>query len=632
MRFKRRLRQLVGLGLVLLVLPTSLMAAPIVKRPLAPPDTSSPQATLISFVENINRAHQLLMDSYDQYQQESGVFPSTSVRQQFEQVEILFERAKRTLNLSKIPPRLKQDTGTEGVLMLKEILDRIELPPYTEIPDTEAVATDQDLFRWTIPDTEIHIVKVESGPRAGEFLFSIATVARLEEFYRKVKRLPYKPGASQGVYQFYISTPGSLIPSRINIWFQNLPSWLNVFYWHQTLWQWISLGISLLIAFWIPYQSFRYISPKVAALGSPQRNWSRLLSPIIAIASLALVSYFLDEWINITGQLLVIMLTTMEIIFWILLALTLLLFSNAVAESIIASRRINLQDLNVSLLRTVFRLLGLSIGVTILIVGIERVGISLIPILAGLGIGGLALALAARPTLQNIIAGLLLFADRPVRVGDFCRFGDKIGTVEEIGLRSTHIRSLERTVISVPNADFSQRELENYSRRDRILLRKIISLRYETTPEQMRFVLAKLREMLLAHPRILEERARVRFLNYGEYSFDVEIFVDVDTTDWSEFLAIQEDVLLRVIDIVAVAGTGFAFPSQRNYLSQDRGLDPERSRAAEVEVQAWRSKGILPFPDLPSEQRQQLRDTLDFPPEGSPNARPDLGNGENDQE
>ena len=629
-RLKGRSLQLFLLGLALLLLQTSLTAAPLVKRPLAPPDTSSPQTTLRSFVENVNRAHQLLMESYDQYQKEPGLFPSTEVREQFKQAVILFKRAEDCLNLSEIPSRLKQDTASEGTLLLKEVLDRIEVPTYAEIPDAEAVAADSELSHWRLPNTKIDIVKVESGPRAGEFLFSPKTVARLEEFYQKVKYLPYKPSAREGFYELYISTPGSLIPSKINIWFENLPSWLNTRYWSQTLWQWISLGISLPIAFWIPYRSLRWNLRRAAALDLPQRNWLMLLPPVITIASLIALSYFLDEWVNITGNVLLIVLISLEVIVWILVGLTIFLLGNGLAETIISSPKINPRGLNAGTIRIVFRLLSLTISIIILILGFERVGLSLTPILAGLGIGGAALALAGQKTIENIIGGLTLFADRPVKVGERCCFGDKEGYVQEIGLRSTRIRALNGDLISVPNSKFSELELVNKSRQKGILLRQTVGLRYETTSEQLRFVLAKLRSMLLAHPKLLEERARVRFLQYGDYSKDVEIFVYVDTDKMPEFLGIQEDVLLRVKDIVEAAGTGFAVPSQRNYLSRDRGLDRERSHAAEAQVQDWRSKGVLPFPEFSSEQNEQLRDTLDFPPFGSPNGPPASGNGNND--
>ncbi len=632
-RLRQRAVQLVLLGLCLLLLQTSLTAAPLVKRPLAPPDTSSPQATLSSFVENVNRAHEILMAAHEQSQQESGLFYSDSVQNQVKQGRIIFRRAIDCLNLSKVPPRLKKDTGIEATLLLKEILDRIKVPPYSEIPDAEAVAANQELSRWTIPGTQINIVKVEDRPKVGKFLFSPRTVNRLREFYKQVEQLPYKPDATEGFYEFYISTPASLSPStKLDQFFLDLPDWLNTRYGDQTLWQWIMLWISLVITIAILYGNLRWNLRRAAALVPPQRTWFRLISPLIALACSRALQNFLDEWVNITGDLLLILSISLETIWWMLILLTLVLLSNALAETIIASPKINSKGLDAGAIRLVFRLSSLTLGIVVLILGLERVGIALAPLLTGLGIGGVALGLAARPTLENIFGGLTLFADRPVRVGDFCRFGEQMGTVEEIGLRSTRIRGIDRTVTSVPNADFSQMKLVNFAKRDRILLETTIGLRYETTSEQLRFVLAKLRSMLLAHPKLLEDPARVRFVKYGDYSLDLEIFVYVDTSDMDEFLGIQEDVLLRVKDIVEGAGTGFAVPSQRNYISRDSGVDRERSYAAETEVQAWRSKGVLPFPEFPSEQREHLRDTLDFPPFGSPNGRPDSDQGNNGQE
>ena len=131
-----------------------------------------------------------------------------------------------------------------------------------------------------------------------------------------------------------------------------------------------------------------------------------------------------------------------------------------------------------------------------------------------------------------------------MNVGERCSFGDQEGYIQEISLRSTQIRALNGSLISMPNSTFSELQLVNKSRRDRILLNQTIGLHSETTSEQLRFVLAKLREMLLAHPKLLEEGARVRFIKYGDCSKDVEIFVYVDTADIAEFLGIQEDVLL----------------------------------------------------------------------------------------
>jgi len=248
---------------------------------------------------------------------------------------------------------------------------------------------------------------------------------------------------------------------------------------------------------------------------------------------------------------------------------------------------------------------------------LDTFGFDVTTLIAGLGIGGLAVALAAQKTVENLFGGVTVLADRPVQVGDFFRWGDQVGTVEEIGLRSTRIRTLDRTVVSIPNAEFSTIQLENFARRDTIRLYAVFGVRYETTPDQLRFLLAEIRRLLLAHPRITDDPARVRFVGFGAYSLDLEIFAYVQTIDWNEFLQVREDVFLRVMDLVETAGTGFAFPSQTTYLGKDEPPDPERSRAAEEQVARWRRERELPFPDLAPAERERLRGTLDFPPEGS---------------
>ena len=247
----------------------------------------------------------------------------------------------------------------------------------------------------------------------------------------------------------------------------------------------------------------------------------------------------------------------------------------------------------------------------------ESLGVPVAPMLAGLGVGGLAVALAIRPTLENVIGGFVLFADAPVRVGEMCQFGSTRGTVEVIGLRSVRVRGLDRTVITIPNADFSQLELTNLSRRDSFLLRTTLQLRYETTPDQLRLVLVRLRELLIQHPKVLPDPARARFVGYGSLSLDVEVFAYLATQDRNEFFAIQEDVMLCMKDIVEDAGCGVAFPSQTLYLTQSEDPDPELATVAAAEVACWRDENRLPFPDHDPDVRSKLADTLDYPPKGS---------------
>jgi MscS family membrane protein len=303
-----------------------------------------------------------------------------------------------------------------------------------------------------------------------------------------------------------------------------------------------------------------------------------------------------------------------------------------IAQAIIASPRVGSGSVDAHLIRLAARSVGILATLVLLIRAANDVGVPVYGIVAGAGVSGLAIALAAKTTLENFMGTLNLYADRPVRVGDLCRYGEdpspdwqRIGYVEEIGLRSTRLRGLDRTVTTVPNAEFSNMHLVNLTKRDRMLLQTTMGLRYETTRDQLRFVLAELRELLHAHPRTFHtaedrDKIRVRFDGFGDYSLNVRIRVYIKTSSVYEFLAIKEDILLRVMDVVEQAGTGFAFPSRTLYHTRDGGLDHERGAEAEKRVREWASAQTLPFPDMAEDERKRITDTLDYPPAGSPGA------------
>jgi MscS family membrane protein len=197
-------------------------------------------------------------------------------------------------------------------------------------------------------------------------------------------------------------------------------------------------------------------------------------------------------------------------------------------------------------------------------------------ILAGLGVGGLAIALAAQKTIENLFGGISVIGDRPVLVGDFCRFGNRVGTVTHIGLRSTRIRTLDRTVVSVPNSQFSAMELENFSERDKIWFHQVLNLRRDTTAEQMRRVLSSVREVLKQNPKVEIGSLPVRFVGIGQYSLDIEIFAYVLTPDFDEFLGLQQELLLELMRAVERAGTGLAVPLYES-LNAERPLPLQRA-------------------------------------------------------
>ena len=263
---------------------------------------------------------------------------------------------------------------------------------------------------------------------------------------------------------------------------------------------------------------------------------------------------------------------------------------------------------------------GRSVKFVVIAIGIitvlATVGVDVTTGLAALGIGGLALALGAQKTVENLVGSLTLIFDQPVRIGDVCKVGEIKGTVEQIGMRSTLIRTLDRTLITIPNGDFSGQKIENYAPRDRFWFHPVLGLRYETSPDQIRYLLVELRSILYAHPHVYPD-PRVRFTGFGADTLNIEIHAYVQAIDYSDYLEIGEDLNLRIMDVVAESGTGLAFPSQTLYLAKDTGLSDEKTKAAEAKVQEWRSKGKLDIPRFDADRVRDLKNKIIYPPEGS---------------
>lgn len=262
-----------------------------------------------------------------------------------------------------------------------------------------------------------------------------------------------------------------------------------------------------------------------------------------------------------------------------------------------------------------------AIKIAVIIFGIiailSVIGFDVTTGLAALGIGGIALALGAQKTVENFVGSVTLIADQPVRVGDFCKVGDISGTVEQIGMRSTTIRTGERTIVTIPNGEFSSTKIENFAHRDRFLFAPVIELRYETTPDQIRYLLVELRSVLYAHPMVSPDPARIRFTGWGGTSLKLEVWSYVETPSFDEFLEVREDLLLRMMDIITASGTQLAYPSQTLYFAKDKGVSEEKMKEATEQVKAWKENDELQLPGFDAEKIQQISNTLPYPPEGS---------------
>jgi MscS family membrane protein len=225
-------------------------------------------------------------------------------------------------------------------------------------------------------------------------------------------------------------------------------------------------------------------------------------------------------------------------------------------------------------LQRLTRILMLLIG---FVCALAVLGVNVKTTLAGLGIGGLALALGAQKSLENVLGGVTLLMDKAVHVGNFCKIGNQVGTVEDIGLRSVKLRTLDQSLLVVPNGSLAQMQFENFGPRRKCLLNQRFSLRIETQVEQLRFVLDRLQNMLDQQPAIETGTSRIRVANFAGAAFELELWAYVKTGDWAEFTVIRQDVILKIAEIVEAAGTRFAAPTQLTNLSADASVNVERA-------------------------------------------------------
>jgi MscS family membrane protein len=207
------------------------------------------------------------------------------------------------------------------------------------------------------------------------------------------------------------------------------------------------------------------------------------------------------------------------------------------------------------LARRMVDILAIIIGA---LVGLYHFGLNPTAAFAGLGVGGIAVALAAQKTLENLIGGTSVIFDRVVRVGDMVKIGDAFGMVEDVGLRSTRVRTLGRTIVSVPNGQLANANLENISMRDKFWFNQNLSLHKETTASQMRGFIEELTNLLARHPAIQRDSYRVSFLRLSAFSLDVEIFAYFFAAGWNHFLEIQGELLLRTMELLQSAGIQMA--------------------------------------------------------------------------
>ena len=507
-------------------------------------------------------------------------------------------------------PARKQSEGPEIAMQLKALIDtsgaNVSLKRISTRPEgdmQEGVAFDrQHLGTLVAGDSEAPLLlERQTKPSIGKlWYFSSDTLEKVPELYDQIQ-----------AHEIEKKLPAALVENE----FVGL-----------AMWQWFALLLALPLSAaiaWLLIKVFQVPRTLYARYkGLPVRQlWKNTSWPLWLLLA-TLVDRILVAYIGVPllqrhyySQL--TMVIAVSALFWVLWRVTARVLHHFRNRAINAGRT-GTGSLMI-LGERIFKAL-IVIGAAIAVLGV--LGFNLTTALAGLGIGGLAIAFAAQKTLENLFGGVSVLGDEVIRVGDTCQFGERVGTVEDISLRSTRIRTTERTELSIPNGALATMNVENLTRRDKILFKTALGLRSDTSPDQLRYVLAEIRRMLYEHPKVETSSARIRFIGIAASSLDLELFSFVLTREMSEFTAIREDLLFRIMDIVAESGSSFAFPSRTTYFARDPGLDKEKSEAASKQVQQWRDEKQLPFPDFTPPEISALRGSIEYPaPDSS------LGNG-----
>ena len=545
--------------------------------PLRPVDESSPRATLQGFIETIDEAYLGMADLMKSYAASNRLYLSAQERKR--QFEILSNgtKAVQFLDTSRISPVLKDTVAIERALQLKEILDRIDLPAFDAIPDRDAIAR-SSAKRWRLPNTEIDIVLIENGPRAGDWLVSADTVDRLPAFYEAVKDLPYKPGPAKQaadayralssnrtttIYGAFTTSPlglEAIIPTR---WMLSLPVWAKAQIAGVTLWQWFGFVFGFLVGLLFVFGVYR-LARRMARRREDGAvpGWHSLLTPLAIILLAGVLGPLMCKILRISGSPLVVTAFVQTITLYVSAAWLSLIGAGILGDAVVASERLRPQSLDSQLIRLGVRFVGIVVAIALLMRAGDELGFPAYSMLAGLGVGGLAVALAARDSLANLFGSVLIMFEKPFRVGHRIRLSSSEGVVEDVGYRSTRIRTADNSLISIPNDTIVNATVENLTMRTMFRQRLLVQVTYDTTRDGLEALANGIRQLITDHPMTNKDNFHVRFNDFGESSLNVLVIFYLMVPDYAAELREREDILLKIMDFAKELGVEFAFPTR----------------------------------------------------------------------
>ncbi|MCB1308814.1 MAG: mechanosensitive ion channel family protein [Leptospiraceae bacterium] len=518
--------------------------------PLAPIKTESPRDTMRSFMQAMND-YRRGVDTGDR------------------ELKGRIQDAIKCLNLEETNVLLREEKGREAAIFLKEVIDRVIVIDYDRIPD--GVADDPGPV-WRLRKTDIRIGLVNVGERAGEYLFTPSTVHDAPKFYQRVKDLPYLADSGQGA--------GYQPP-----WLESqIPEWMKSQFFYLNIWQWIGLGLAIFIGLVLKVLVKWLVDLLKKLARRSKSDWDDMIIKAVAspIGYLAASGFWYIAlfFLRFEGTALSIFSVSLKIflsivVIWLVYRLTGVFseYMRAMADKTDST----LDDQLVPLFSRTLKIIVVILGV---LITIQNLGVNVLSLLAGLGIGGLAFALAARDTVANFFGSLMILLDRPFQVGDWIKSGSAEGTVEEIGFRSTRIRTFYNSVISVPNSELMNAHIDNMGMREFRRVVANLSVTYDTAPDKMEAFLEGIKNIIKANPNTRKDYFHVVFNDYGDSGLIVMLYFFLKVPDWSTELVERQNVFLEVYRLARDLGVEFAFPTRTLHMETFPEKKPAHERKA----------------------------------------------------
>jgi MscS family membrane protein len=527
------------------------------EHPLEPAATSSPRETFHTLLTSQEQMWALVRDE--------GA--GRRSKERFNKLMELDALSKRTLDLTGVAPEARRETAGDVVVLLYEVLTRIELPSPDEIPGDAELEEALDLDRWTVPHTEITLHRVEEGPREGEYLFTPETVARAEEFYERTKHLPYRvPPPIENVSEFLETYGGWDVPIA---WIDALPDFMRRIVGGQALWKWAALVTSVILFLVLFFGVYRRTRRERGQLSVGQ-YFSKLTVPVLLLVGSVFGLPALSEAILLTGHVAKYLNLIATAIGYLSLAWIIWILILAAGEALANRRRVRTESLDASLIRLTTRLVAIGAVVILVFQGATAIGIPLVGVVASVSIGGLAVALAAQDTLKNLLGSLMIFIDQPYRVGERIIAGDHDGVVEQIGLRSTRIRQLDGHLTSIPNEKMATMDIENVERREHIRRKTQLRIATGTPRKKVEEALAIVKDILKDHEGMrAEQPPRVYFQEFNPDSLSIIVFYWYAPPDYWAFCEFGERVNLEIVRRFSEAGIGLAPPTTKMQITHE---------------------------------------------------------------